>query len=84
MNLTKDELYEINDAINEVVERMCTRGQTRLEIKHRSLANLWSVWPKVVEQVLGTTDTPGLRGIEPKVLENIRRPKILSDKAGVI
>ena len=34
---SKEELYELGDAINEVVKRMLEEGQDELEIKYESL-----------------------------------------------
>lgn len=77
IELEKYELYELNDSIREVVERMCSRGQTPLEIEYGSLGTLWGVWMKVVAQTLGTTDTPSMRAMQARVMASIRDPKIL-------
>lgn len=79
MSFTKNKLYEINDAVHEVVTRMCERGQTSIEIRERSLSHLWSTSKKITEMLLGDADTPGRRNHEPIVLEAIANPKRLKD-----
>lgn len=75
LHFTKDELYEVNDAINEVVGRMLNEGQTDHEIKLRSLARLWSAWQKVTNEVCGTAETPGMQQIKPLIEIAIANPK---------
>jgi hypothetical protein len=77
MSFTRNELYEINDAVHEVVTRMCERGQTSIEIREGSLTHLWSASKKITEMLLGDSDTPGIRNHEPIVLEAIANPKHL-------
>lgn len=74
MAFTKFELYEINDAIHEVVTRMCEQGQTDIEIQEQSLAHLWSASKKVTIMLLGDADTPGVKNLEPRVLQAIASP----------
>lgn len=74
---TRFELYELNDAIHEVVNRMCDQGQTDIEIQERSLENLWGAQKKVTFLLLGETETPGIKRHEPKVLDAIANPKKL-------
>ena len=77
MSFSKNELYEINDALNEVVTRMCVHGQTEIEIKEDSLRHLWNASKKVTVMLLGDDDTPGIRDHEPIVLNAITNPKLL-------
>lgn len=74
---TKNELYEINDALHEVVTRMCEQGQTEIEIREHSLRHLWSASKKVAVMLLGEADTPGIRMHEPVVQKAISKPKRL-------
>lgn len=78
MAFTKNELYEVNDALHEVVTRMCEQGQTEIEIREQSLAHLWSASKKVTTMILGDADTPGIRNHEPAVLAAIAKPKKLN------
>lgn len=71
------ELYELNDALHEVVTRMCERGQTDIEIQHQSLAHLWSASKKVTILLLGDSNTPGIRNFEPTVFAAIAEPRLL-------
>lgn len=77
MSFTKNELYEVNDALNEVVTRMCEQGQTEIEIREQSLRHLWSASKKVTVMLLGDDNTPGIRNHEPVVLQAIANPKKL-------
>ncbi len=77
MSFTNDELYEVNDALREVVTRMCEQGQTEIEIRERSLGHLWSASKKVTVLLLGDADTPGIKNHEPVVLHAIASPKKL-------
>ncbi|MDZ7920658.1 hypothetical protein [Rhodoferax sp.] len=77
MSFTKLELYEVNDALHEVVSRMCEQGQTDIEIRENSLAHLWSASKKVTVMLLGDADTPGIKNHEPTVLAAIADPKRL-------
>ncbi len=77
MSFTREELYEVNDALHEVVTRMCEQGQTDIEIRERSLARLWSASKKVTVMLLGDADTPGIKNHEPAVLTAIANPKKL-------
>lgn len=72
---TKAELYEINDALHEVVTRMCVKGQTDIEIRENSLSHLWSASRKVSEMLLGESETPGIKDHEPAVMQAIIHPK---------
>lgn len=78
MSFTKEELYEVNDALNEVVTRMCEKGQTGIEIREQSLRQLWSATKKVTVMLLGDADTPGIKSHEPIVLQAITNPKLLT------
>lgn len=80
MSFTKEELYEINDALHEVVSRMCEVGQSVIEIRERSLGNLWSASKKVTALLLGTADTPGINKREPAVMQAIATPKLRREK----
>lgn len=77
MSFTTQELYEVNDALNEVVTRMCEQGQTDIEIREHSLRHLWSASKKVTVMLLGDADTPGIKNHEPIVLQAIENPKSL-------
>lgn len=72
-------LYEINDALHEVVVRMCEQGQSDIEIRERSLAHLWDAAKKVTTMMLGTSDTPGIKNNEAAVLHAIANPTKLKD-----
>lgn len=74
------ELYELNDALHEVVTRMCDRGQTDSEVREQSLAHLWSALKKVTILLLGDSNTPGIRNFEPTIIEAIANPRILKNK----
>lgn len=75
IDFSRDELYEINDAIGEVVKRMMDDGQTEQEIRMRSLDRLWSAWQKVTTEVCGTAETPGLQKMKPLIEIAIANPK---------
>jgi len=75
VTLSETQLYELADAANETLMRMLREGQTREEIRYRSLAVLWSANKALTVAIVGTDDTPGLREIEPEVLAAIKRPK---------
>ena len=75
LHFTSDELYEINDALNEVAGRMMKDGQTALEIELHSLARLWSAWQKVTAEICGTTDTPAVAKFKPLIEAAITHPK---------
>lgn len=74
IEFTEDELYEVNDAIAEVVHRMISKGQTEQEIKHSSLKVMWHAWKKVAIASLGTADTTAFREMEPEIEEAIKNP----------
>lgn len=74
------ERYELNDAINETVKRMLNDGQSTQEIEMQSLRHLWSAWQKVTFEILGTTDTYGMREMAPMVQAAISEPKLLKSK----
>ena len=76
---TKEELYELNDAVNETVGRMLRQGQTPAEIDYQSLAYLWSAWQKICIEIHGTADTPGMKRQKPLVDIAIANPKKLID-----
>lgn len=76
-SFSRSELYELNDALHEVVTRMCERGLTDIEIQEQSLAHLWSASKKVTVLLLGDSDTPGIRSFEPAVMAAIAEPKRL-------
>ncbi|EFL5392026.1 hypothetical protein AA919_004259 [Escherichia coli] len=75
VTLSETQLYELADAANETLMRMLREGQTREEIRYRSLAVLWSAMKAMTEAMHGTADTPGMQNIEPEVLAAIKRPK---------
>lgn len=77
MSFTREELYEVNDAIHEVVTRMCTQGQTEIEIREQSLQHLWNSQKKVTVMLLGDAETPSIKNHEPIVREAIANPKKL-------
>ncbi|MDP3511431.1 MAG: hypothetical protein Q8S20_01670 [Sulfuritalea sp.] len=74
---TKDELYELNDALNETVGRMLQEGQTPEEIKYRSLACLWNAWLKITIEIHGTADTPAMKKLAALIDIAIDHPKTL-------
>lgn len=73
--LTADQRDEVNDAINEVVSRMLTVGQTTSEIEHASLRALWSAWQSLTAAEFGDWKTPGMLALEPAVTAAIKQPK---------
>lgn len=75
LTLSQDQLYELNDAANEVLERMLRDGQDAAEIKLRALPNLWDAFKALHLALLGTLDTPGMNAFEPRVLAAIANPK---------
>lgn len=77
IEFTKDELYEINDAINEVVGRMLQEGQTEQEIQYLSLARLWASWQRVTLEMHGTADTPAMKRMAHLIEIAITNPKKL-------
>lgn len=77
--LTREDLYEINNAIHEVVTRMCVEGQTAIEIRDQSLRKLWTASKKVTIMLLGDDDTPAIKTREPIVEQSIANPKPLRD-----
>ncbi|RTL26804.1 MAG: hypothetical protein EKK47_19955 [Burkholderiales bacterium] len=79
-DFSRDELYEVNDALNEVIHRMCKQGQTPQEVDYRSLSKMWSAQRKLIAQLLGPGDTPGLQQIRPLVEANIAKPRRLRSK----
>lgn len=60
IDFTKDEIFELNDAINEVVGRMLRDGQTPEEIDYHSLRNLWTAWRRITVELHGTANTPAM------------------------
>jgi len=79
-DFSRDELYEINDALNEVIHRMCKQGQTPQEMGYQSLSRMWAAQRKLTEQLLGPGDTPGLQQMRPIVEANIAKPRRLRAK----
>lgn len=77
IEFSKDELYEINDAINEVVGRMLRDGQTPEEINYHSLARLGTAWQRINVAIHGTADAPGMKRILPLIAIAINNPKKL-------
>ncbi|MBA4059841.1 MAG: hypothetical protein C0470_05600 [Verminephrobacter sp.] len=75
LTISQDQLYELNDAVNEVLERMLRDGQDAAEIKLRALPNLWNAFKAVRLALLGTLDTQGMNELEPRVLAAIANPK---------
>lgn len=75
LTLSQDQLYELNDAVNEVLERMLRDGQDAAEIKLRALPNLWDAFKAVRLALLDTLDTPAINELEPRVLAAIASPK---------
>ena len=75
LTLSQDQLYELNDAALEVIKRMLRDGPDAVELKLQALPNLWAAFQAVQLALVGTTDTPGMRDLEPRVLEAIANPK---------
>ncbi len=85
MSFSKSELYEINDALHEVVTRMCVQGQTQIEIREQSLRHLWNSSKKVTVMLLGDDETPAIRDHETIVFDAIANPKLLpGDAVGLL
>ena len=80
LTVTENQLYELNAAANEVITRMLRDGQDEAEIKLRALPELWGAFKAISMALLGTTDTPGIREIEPRVLAEIARPTLKRKK----
>jgi predicted metal-binding protein len=79
-DFSRQELFEINDALNEVIHRMCLQGQTPQEMDYHSLSKMWSALRKLTEQLLGPGLTPGLEQLSPLVQANIATPRPLRAK----
>lgn len=77
IEFSRDELYEINDAINEVVGRMLQDGQTPAEINYHSLARLSAIWQRVTVAITGTAETPAMERMLPLIAIAINNPKKL-------
>jgi len=75
LTLSQDQLYELNDAANEVLERMLRDGQDAAEIKLRALPNLWNAFKALRLVMLDTLDTPGMNELEQRVLAATAHPK---------
>lgn len=76
LTLTQNQLYELNDAAHEVIQRMLAEGQDHAEIKLQALPELWGAFKALHMALLGTPDTPGIREIEPRVLAAIAKPTL--------
>lgn len=74
LELTQEQLYELNDAAHEVIQRMIEQGQTPEEKKFQSLRVLFSALQALHLANLGTADTPGLRNLEPRVMAAMGAP----------
>lgn len=74
-----DEQYEVSDAINEVISRMVTVGQTRQEIEARSLPILWAVAKRMTEEAFGTWQTPGILHAQAAVEAAIAAPTVIEN-----
>jgi hypothetical protein len=74
---TEDELLEVNDALAEVIDRMCKSGQTDTEIKYGSLRVMWAAKKKIALAMFGDNTTPGIKEQEEAVLQAIKAPKAL-------
>lgn len=75
LTLSQNQLYELNDAALEVIKRMLRDGPDAVELKLQALPNLWAAFQAIQLALVGTTDTPGMRDLEPRVLEAIANPK---------
>lgn len=80
--LSENELYEINDAIAEVVRRMVEEGQDEVELRNDSLKTLWRAWGKINVAVCGTDDTPGRAAWAPVVEQAIRDERQCETRPG--
>ena len=78
VTLTQNQLYELSDAANEVMTRMLRDGQNETEIKLRALPELFGAFKVLHLAMQGTLDTPGMKDLEPLVVEAIKNPKISS------
>ena len=58
LTVTENQLYELNDAANEVITRMLRDGQDETEIKLRALPELWGAF-KAISMALLECSYPG-------------------------
>lgn len=81
LTFSRAEMYEVNDALHEVIERMCTDGQTEAEIEYKSLRVMWLAQVQVLHVLLGPDETPGEKTWRAIVEDNIANPKILKRRS---
>ena len=74
--LTDDELWELNDALNEVIYRMLKQGMTDVELKYDSLAVMWRIQRRIVTlRLVPAPEWVAKRDIE--VAEFMKAPRII-------
>lgn len=76
IEFSKEELYELNDAIGEVVHRMLNEGQTPQEIKYRSLLRLGTAWQQITVAIFSTVKTPAMELMLPCIANAVNHPKV--------
>ena len=72
IELTPDELREVNDALSESITRMLKK-RTSAEREYSSLTVAWAAQKKVIEMLLPGLDTGWMREREAKVKEVMDR-----------
>lgn len=77
LQFTERQLWELGDAMGEVMHRMMHTGQTSIEIREQSLAVLWATQIAITKAMFGDQDTPGIEAIRPQVEQAIAAPKVL-------
>ncbi|WP_287966314.1 hypothetical protein [Diaphorobacter sp.] len=77
LELTQEQLYELNDAALEVIERMINDGQAEAEIKLSALPTLFEAFKAIHVAILGSDDTPAIRNLEPRVMAAMGAPRAL-------
>ena len=84
LNFTERQLWELTDAIGEVMHRMMQTGQTPIEIREQSLAVLWATQVAISKTMFADQDTPGIEAIRPQVEQAIASPKVLDREHGYL
>jgi hypothetical protein len=75
LELTRDELNEVHDALSYYVKQMISEGQTPQEIEYQSLASAWSAQQKALRAILRGADPSWVAVRAAEVQDAIARPK---------
>lgn len=79
LDLTTDELREIQDALASEIRRMCEAGQTPQELEYQSLTHAWSARKKVLTALIPPPLPPWVALMESQVAEAIDVPRLLAE-----